>query len=459
MNKTTWIALAVFLGLGAWVLFGERGEVREKGVAPPVSEMVGMKADEVTRVELQHGGQTIALAKAGKEWRIEKPIQARADNAQVQQVLDSLLKGTLDHVVEEKITDYKEYGLDKPSFQVTLADAKGHQKVLQLGAKDPRGFSLYARTADRPELFLVNSYSVEELQKKKPEDLRDKTALVVDPAAVNKLSIQASTGALKVEKQGDKWRMSGVQAARGQPAAVPSPLPADPDAVQGVLDQLKGLRIEKFESAGGDMARYGLASPRLTVTVSGTGGEKGLRLGKQTADGKNLFAARLGEQEVFQLPKITYEDLSKKPGDLRDKTLLSFKRADATGITITTPDHTLELTRSGEEWKVVKPAIPRVKEDRLSSLLFTMEVVKGSHVVAEKPADLAKYGLDRPQVRVQVALPKGPQELLIGKKAGAAEYYARSNSQDAVFTVPDFTVTDLKVKPDELKAEAEKKKA
>jgi uncharacterized protein DUF4340 len=80
-------------------------------------------------------------------------------------------------------------------------------------------------------------------------------------------------------------------------------------------------------------------------------------------------------------------------------------------------------------------------------------------VVAEKPADLAKYGLDKPEVRVQVALPKGPQELLIGKKAGASEYYARTNSQDAVFTVPDFTVTDLKVKPDELKAEAEKKKA
>ena len=52
---------------------------------------------------------------------------------------------------------------------------------------------------------------------------------------------------------------------------------------------------------------------------------------------------------------------------------------------------------------------------------------------------------------VEIALPKGPQELLIGKKAGANEYYARCKSQEAIFTVPDFTVTDLKVKPDELK--------
>jgi hypothetical protein len=443
MNRTTWIALALFVGLGCWVWFGERGEVREKGAAPPVSEMVGMKPEDVTGVELQHAGRTIALVKTGKEWRVEKPIQAKADNAQVTQVLDSLLKGNLDHIVEEKVTDFKEYGLDKPTLQVTLTDAKGRKKVLQTGAKDARGFSLYARTTDRPELFLVNSYSVEEIQKKKPEDLRDRTALVVDPAKVTKVAIQTPAQSLTVEKQGDKWQMTS-----------PRPAPADPDAVQPMLDQLKNLRIEKFEPAGADLGRYGLANPRLTVALTGADGEKGLRLGKETADGKNVFAARQGEQEVFQLAKIAFDDFSKKPGDLRDKTLLSFKRDDATGITITTPEHTLELAPTGKEkpWKVAKPAIPKVKEDRLSALLFTLEVVKGSRVVEEKPGDLAKYGLDKPQVRVQVALSKGPQELLIGKKSGANEYYARTNSQDAVFTVPDFTVTDLKVKPDDLKA-------
>jgi hypothetical protein len=78
-------------------------------------------------------------------------------------------------------------------------------------------------------------------------------------------------------------------------------------------------------------------------------------------------------------------------------------------------------------------------------------VVKGSRLVEEKPANLAKYGLDKPEMRVEVALPKVPQELLIGKKVSPTEYYARSNSQEAVFTVPDFTVTDLKVKPGDLK--------
>jgi hypothetical protein len=160
---------------------------------------------------------------------------------------------------------------------------------------------------------------------------------------------------------------------------------------------------------------------------------------------------RPGESEVFQLPKSTFDDLSKKPGDLRDKTLLSFKRDDASRVTIATPAQTLELTHAGKDWSITKPAPGKPNDDRLSTLLFTLEVVKGSRLVEEKPGNLAKYGLDQPELRVEVALPKGPQELLIGKKASASEYYARSNGQDAVFTVPDFTVTDLKIKPAELK--------
>src|SRR3954449_7023046 len=108
------------------------------------------------------------------------------------------------------------------------------------------------------------------------------------------------------------------------------------------------------------------------------------------------------------------------------------------------------MARAGRDWNIIKPVPGKPKEDRLSTLLFTLEVLKGSRLVAEKPANPAQYGLDKPEVRIQVSLPKGSQELLIGKKAGPTEYYARSGSQDAVFTIPDFTVTDLKVTPDQI---------
>src|SRR5438128_1608087 len=186
-GKGTLIAVGLLIVLGLWAKFFEKGEIREPGQQPPVSELVGMKPEDVTRVELLNDGKSIVLAKTppypplpggGRGgWRIEKPVQAPADDAQVKQVLEGLLKGNVDQIVAENVTDFKQYGLDKPAFQVTLTDAKGRQKVIQTGLKDVRGFNVYAREAGSPQLFLVSSFSVEDLQKKKSDDLRDKTAL------------------------------------------------------------------------------------------------------------------------------------------------------------------------------------------------------------------------------------------------------------------------------------------
>ena len=54
--------------------------------------------DRHVDVELLHAGQSILLAKTGKEWRIEKPVQARADDGQVKQVLDTLLTTKADQL-------------------------------------------------------------------------------------------------------------------------------------------------------------------------------------------------------------------------------------------------------------------------------------------------------------------------------------------------------------------------
>jgi hypothetical protein len=446
-GKGTLVAVGLLVALGAWAWFGERGEIREPGQAPPVSEMVGMKPDDVTRVELLQNGQSITLAKSGKQWQMEKPVQARADDAQVKQMIDGLLNATIDQSLAEKPKDLKQYGLDKPVLQVTLADAKGHQKVLQTGVKGIGSSSVYARTTDSPDLFLLSSYSVDDLAKKKAEDLRDKTALALDPNSVNQLSIQLPAQTTRVEKQGDKWQMTAPYAA-----------PADTETVKLLLDQIKDLKVGHFDGAGANLKGSGLAPPQLTVALRTPAGEKSLLLGKATPNGKDVYAMRQGESEVFELPKNTLNDLSKKPGDLRDKTLLSFKRDDASRITIAAPGQTLELTHSGKDWSITKPALGNPKDDRLSTLLFTLEMVKGGRVVEEKPTDLPKYGLDKPEVKVDVTLPKGSQELEIGKKAGKNEYYARSSSQTAIFTVPDFIVTDLKIQPSDLAAAAPAKK-
>jgi hypothetical protein len=170
---------------------------------------------------------------------------------------------------------------------------------------------------------------------------------------------------------------------------------------------------------------------------------------------QNVYAARAGEKQVFSVRKSAITDLGKSAGDLRDKTLLSFKRDDAVKLALSSSAGQVELAREGTEWKVTKPFAARAKSDRLETLFFGLESLKGTSVIAEKPADLTPYGLAQPQAKVSVWL-KGesaPREVLIGKKASTGTgYYARSSAGPAVFTVPEFTLSDLKIRPAELKA-------
>ena len=103
-GKGTWIAIGLFVLLGVWVMYGERGEVRAPGTSPPLSEMVGMKPEDVRRVEMTHEGRSLVLVKAGKEWQITKPVEARADDTQVQQMLADVRRNVVSAVGYEGLT-------------------------------------------------------------------------------------------------------------------------------------------------------------------------------------------------------------------------------------------------------------------------------------------------------------------------------------------------------------------
>jgi hypothetical protein len=446
-RNPTLIALLVLIPLLAWGAFELRDQQRfgapvEPGQEPRLGQFLGMGVDEVTRVELKSGGSTVSLSKSGKEWRLEQPVAAKADAATVEQMVKDLLEPNLEAIVTTEMKNAKEYGLDKPELTVTLASASGDRRVIQTGSKDPRGQSVYGREASRPVLFLLSSFTVDNLKGKKPGDLRDKTVLAVDPEKVTGITIRKPAGTVALQRKGkDAWALT-------QPAAAP----AENSEVSFLLTQIKDLKVETFiEEKASDLAKYGLAQPQVNVTLAGTP-EMGLLLGKPVPGEQNVYAARAGEQQVFSVRKSALTDFGKAAGDLRDKTLLSFKRDDATRIALSSPAGQIELQRDGKEWKVTKPFAAKAKMEKLDSVLFTLESIKGTSVAAENPSDLAPYGLAQPQVKVQVWL-KGqtaPREVVIGKKATNG-YYARSGADPAVFVIPEYTLTDLQVKPADLK--------
>jgi hypothetical protein len=454
-RNPTLIALVILVPLVIWGGLEFRdmlkhGPALEPGQAPRLSQVVGMDPEDVTRVEVKSGAsgptapKSVVLTKTGKEWRLEQPMAAKADSALADQMVKDLLDPNIDQVVADEIKDPKQYGLDKPELVVTLTGKGGQQKVLQTGLKDVRGTSVYAREASTPTLFLLSSFTIDGLRTKKPEDLRDKTVVAVDPDKVTRLAIQRPDGTCVLERRGkEDWAITQPYAA-----------PAEKTDVSFTLSQLKDLKVEKFVAEqASDLAKYGLSPAQITVTTTGPTTQT-LLLGNPVPNEQNVYAARQGEKEVFAVRKGAITDLGKSANDLRDKTLLSFKRDDAERLALASSAGQVEVQRDGKEWKVTKPFAGKAKSEKLDTLFFSLESVKATQAIEEKPADLARYGLVQPQVKVSVWL-KGqsaPHELVIGKKAEVGSgYYARSSAGPTVFTIPEFTLSDLKVKPADLK--------
>jgi hypothetical protein len=223
-----------------------------------------------------------------------------------------------------------------------------------------------------------------------------------------------------------------------------------------LLSSARDLRVEKFlPEKPTDLEKYGLQPPRVKVTVTGEDGKDAtLMLGKPVTGEETVYAMRGGDDQLFTLRKLALQDLGKGVDQLRDKTLLSLKRDDIQRLAITSPAGAFELERDGADWKATKPFQGKAKKEKLDSLLFALERVQGVRHVEEKPKDLARYGLDKPQAKVTIWL-KGeptPRELAFGKQTSDKNYFAKSTAQDAVFTVPDYLLADFKVKPDELKS-------
>jgi len=113
------------------------------------------------------------------------------------------------------------------------------------------------------------------------------------------------------------------------------------------------------------------------------------------------------------------------------------------------------LKKEGGKWQIAKPEFLPADEDSASSLVSTLSSLSSDRVVEEKGADLSIYGLQSPQLEVEVLRKDGKSDkILIGDEAptGGA-YYAKASGDERVFTLAswnksslDKTVRDLRDK-------------
>jgi hypothetical protein len=159
-----------------------------------------------------------------------------------------------------------------------------------------------------------------------------------------------------------------------------------------------------------------------------------------------LLVAALGAYIYWvEVPKAREEATKAK--------LVSVPSEDVTAVTLVFPDRELALRREDGSWRLVKPIEAPADDTAVKSLLGALTGAQIQRSLDELPADLATFGLDKPDPLIRLATAKGDQPpIAVGRNAAVGgKTYVRVGDESKVLLVPSSIKFALDKQPKDLR--------
>lgn len=234
-----------------------------------------------------------------------------------------------------------------------------------------------------------------------------------------------------LDREGGKWNITA-----------PAQYRADSDAVSSVLSSLSPVSADNVvEDKAGDLAKYGLNTPALSITVHRTNGKSDqIQFGDDVPAGSLVYARVNADSKVYAVASSVKSSLDKSANDLRDKRLLTFDTNKLTRLELASAKSDIEFGKNGgNEWQIIKPQPSRADSFQVEELVRKLGDAKmdlsGSADDATKAA--AAYAKGSPVSTVKVSDASGTQTLDVRKNKD--DYYAKSSLISGVYKIPADT--------------------
>jgi hypothetical protein len=455
--RTLLILGSIVLVLGAFIWFYERKLPSSEERVELGKKVFRLEKDDVTAVAIDSTKgsvrlERVALAKpekprvdkgapspASPEWRLVRPLAARADAFAVDRLLEAV--ASLDKSRTLEGTDPKAVGLDKPRATVRLTTRKG-ETVLKLGAEVPPGGNLVAGVDGRKETYVVADTILTEADRD-PLDWRDRQMVHGDREDVERITLTGAPGGpVVLVRQPQGFRIEKPVSDR-----------ADRELTEGLLADLTGLTAERFVPAGKTAADLGLSTPRESVEVAFKGLPP-LRIelgapvtGAAAPEGQTtgeLTYARIGDA-LFEARTRLAEAARRAPAAWQAAQLSAFEVYQIESATVQDGSTTLQLTREGTDWKRGGTVISFLP---VSDLLSALTTAKAARLLT--PAEAQSLNGAKPLLTFTLHTKEGDETLTLypEQKDGAP---ARASGRDTVLLLPAATLKQIQAKLQDVK--------
>jgi hypothetical protein len=307
MSRDKWIIIGVIaLGALAFAVYKQSIKDRDLGssqaAAASSADFPAVTApDDVDKISIKNGTKDeVVLEKKDDKWRLSKPIDAIANQANAKEIVSNL--GTLkvkEEVVMTLDDDVKKAKKLDADQGIHVVAYKGGDKKLDITFGSSGSAGQLAIVDTKPgKVWAVSGFS-SWMYSKDAKEFRDKQFLSFDDQNVVSVTLENKNGPFSFTKGEKGW------------AGTDKGVAIDHFNEQKVKDLLKDMKAGNAEdfADGKSGAETGLDSPEATLTVSlkDNAGTYKLMLGNAATNGTSHFAKTSGMGDKDATVYIVYK--------------------------------------------------------------------------------------------------------------------------------------------------------
>ncbi len=245
-------------------------------------------------------------------------------------------------------------------------------------------------------LFERHRPTSDEARKEAEKVLRD-----FDRDQVTGLVIERDDGRVRIEKEGEAWRLRE-----------PLDFPADGSLVSSTLGSLANLTADRRLAADEvDTAAYGLDSPTARVTLRmAEGPERTIEVGDELPLGSKRPLRLDDGGEVIIASGWFLSDLEREVDDWRSRDVATISEDEIASIDIESGPDTIRAVHLEDRWQLLRPVEDMADEDHLSGLISDLRSMRVEEFLDDgtDPADL---GLGTPEYEITIIRSDGGDPL------------------------------------------------
>lgn len=443
-------------GLAAYVYWIEMPSERSQTVTETQEKkLLPFEQRDITGLTVRtESGEVLLVPDEGRSWKIAAPIQADADNREVDALLRALVLGKVARVVEEKAAALAPFGLEKPSVVLTIK-AGASQETLSLGDSGPISSTLYAMRASDKKIILTN-LAPKDFLNKTLLTFRKKEVLRVDQAQVERVRLTYPNSEVVLYRQG----VGGHEAQPESAAQVekkkwkiryPIEAGADQAEVRGLLLKLADLKALGFVDTGPqhDAFLSRLSKPEVKITVHVAGTDQTVKLYQPDPTSGEAYAVTANDAPIYRISPAAIRDFAKELFILQDKRLLGVDRDEIAMLAVKTRDQRYVLINQNGNWALEDQPAEILNQEATDLFVSRVVSLPAELRVVKQAGPLAPYGLANPAAEFTATAKDGKQRgrLVLGTRSGGL-VYAMGQGLTGIFQARADLLTQIPTKAD-----------